>query len=363
MEMSIVNSYGSLFLSARTQYRLSPSCDLRGCWKEGVLSPWGTPPVTGWMRQAHLFRGASDLVGIVQDIGTCNLTYPLLPPEDFSVMAEPPTYTPGSPIRVEAKVESSAGVSPRIYVDECYGSHAEHLSHSRRIYVIVNNHGCLHGGKSGDVAVWCRPEDSALQFATPAFMLADEPEEKIYIHCLLTAWGQESLTSLGKKSCYYNSTSFSWQNLEDPSQNLKCSCCDSHCPADSAPPGELREFVGEGMLHRKIAGPLMVHKEEAPWYEERCRTLKKLLLVGVAFVGSCLVGALFVGGLLALALALFRSYQRSKGQRLLRKRKEYPYQTELQSVVNALVTAEEMQKAERESSIDYNLNTDASEKE
>ncbi|XP_053862817.1 uncharacterized protein LOC128824914 isoform X2 [Malaclemys terrapin pileata] len=256
--------------------------------------------------------------------------------EDFSVMAEPPTYTPGSPIRVEAKVESSAGVSPRIYVDECYGSHAEHLSHSRRIYVIVNNHGCLHGGKSGDVAVWCRPEDSALQFATPAFMLADEPEEKIYIHCLLTAWGQESLTSLGKKSCYYNSTSFSWQNLEDPSQNLKCSCCDSHCPADSAPPGELRE---------------------------RCRTLKKLLLVGVAFVGSCLVGALFVGGLLALALALFRSYQRSKGQRLLRKRKEYPYQTELQSVVNALVTAEEMQKAERESSIDYNLNTDASEKE
>ncbi|XP_065424474.1 uncharacterized protein LOC112060228 isoform X3 [Chrysemys picta bellii] len=283
--------------------------------------------------------------------------------EDFSVMAEPPTYTPGSPIRVEAKVESSAGVSPRIYVDECYGSHAEHLSHSRRIYVIVNNHGCLHGGKSGDVAVWCRPEDSALQFATPAFMLADEPEEKIYIHCLLTAWGQESLTSLGKKSCYYNSTSFSWQNLEDPSQNLKCSCCDSHCPADSAPPGELREFVGEGMLHRKVAGPLMVHKEEAPWYEERCRTLKKLLLVGVAFVGSCLVGALFVGGLLALALALFRSYQRSKGQRLLRKRKEYPYQTELQSVVNALVTAEEMQKAERESSIDYNLNTDASEKE
>ncbi|KAM9118537.1 uncharacterized protein ACDP82_016731 [Pangshura tecta] len=154
----------------------------------------------------------------------------------------------------------------------------------------------------------------------------------------------------------------SWQNLEDPSQSLKCSCCDSHCPADSAPPEELREFIGEGMLHREVAGPLTVHKEEAPWYEERCRTLKKLLLVGVAFAGSCLVGALFVGGLLALALALFRSYQRSKGQRLLRKR-EYPYQTELQSVVNALVTTQEIQKDERESSIDYKLNTDASEKE
>ncbi|XP_050779831.1 zona pellucida sperm-binding protein 3-like [Gopherus flavomarginatus] len=128
--------------------------------------------------------------------------------EDFSVMAEPSTYTPGSPIYVEAKVESSAGVSPRIYVEECYGSHAKDLSRSRRIYVIVNNHGCLHGGKSGNVAVWRRPEDSALQFAIPAFMLADEPEEKIYIHCLLTAWGQESLTNLGKKSCYYNSTSF-----------------------------------------------------------------------------------------------------------------------------------------------------------
>ncbi|CAM4659427.1 unnamed protein product [Caretta caretta] len=283
--------------------------------------------------------------------------------EDFSVMAEPPTYNPGSPIHVEARVESSAGVSPRIYVDECYGTRAKHLNHSRRIYVIVNNHGCLHGGESGDIAIWRRPEDSALQFAIQAFMLAGEPEEKIYIHCLLTAWGQESLTSLGKKSCYYNSTSFSWQNLEDPSQNLKCSCCDSHCPADPTPPGELREFVGEGMLHRKVAGPLTVCKEEAPWYEERCRTLKKLLLVGVAFVGSCLVGALFVGGLLALALALFRSYQSSKGQRLLRKRKEYPYHTELQTVVSALVPAEEIQKDQRESSIDYNLNTDASEKE
>ncbi|XP_077691457.1 zona pellucida sperm-binding protein 3-like [Eretmochelys imbricata] len=247
--------------------------------------------------------------------------------EDFSVMAEPPTYNPGSPIHVEARVESSAGVSPRIYVDECYGTCAKHLNHSRRIYVIVNNHGCLHGGESGDIAIWRRPEDSALQFAIQAFMLAGEPEEKIYIHCLLTAWGQESLTSLGKKSCYYN------------------------------------KFVGEGMLHRKVAGPLTVRKEEAPWYEERCHTLKKLLLVGVAFVGSCLVGALFVGGLLALALALFRSYQSSKGQRLLRKRKEYPYHTELQTVVSALVPAEEIQKDQRESSIDYNLNTDASEKE
>ncbi|KAM9118512.1 uncharacterized protein ACDP82_016716 [Pangshura tecta] len=74
--------------------------------------------------------------------------------EDFSVMAEPPTYTPGSPICVEAKVESSAGVSPRIYVDECYGSRAKHLSHSRRIYVIVNNHGSV-GVKGGEIRLRC----------------------------------------------------------------------------------------------------------------------------------------------------------------------------------------------------------------
>ncbi|XP_067406305.1 uncharacterized protein [Emydura macquarii macquarii] len=283
--------------------------------------------------------------------------------EDFSVMAEPPTYTPGSPIHIEARVESSARVSPTIYVDACYGTQARHLSHSRRLYVIVNNHGCLHGGQTGDSAVWHRPENSTLRFAIPAFLLADEAEEKIYIHCLLSAWGQESPPSLGKKSCYYNSAAFSWQNLEDPSQNFKCSCCDSRCPADSAPREELREFVGEGTLHKRVAGPLTVHMEEAPWYEERCRTVKKLLLGGVAFAGSCLVAALFVGGLLALALALLRSYGRGAGHGLLRKRKEYPYHTELQTVVGALLTADETPKDKEESSIDCNLKTDAAEKE
>ncbi|CAM2103422.1 unnamed protein product [Caretta caretta] len=225
--------------------------------------------------------------------------------EDFSVMAEPPTYNPGSPIHVEARVESSAGVSPRIYVDECYGTRAKHLNHSRRIYVIVNNHGCLHGGESGDIAIWRRPEDSALQFAIQAFMLAGEPEEK----------------HKNGGGCMVSSHLAKSNQAKAPELGIELS------------------------------------------HTKRCRTLKKLLLVGVAFVGSCLVGALFVGGLLALALALFRSYQSSKGQRLLRKRKEYPYHTELQTVVSALVPAEEIQKDQRESSIDYNLNTDASEKE
>ncbi|XP_074869304.1 uncharacterized protein LOC142022881 [Carettochelys insculpta] len=278
--------------------------------------------------------------------------------EDFRAVAKPQPYTPGAPIHMEARVESSGGPPARIYVDECYGTHAKRLSQSRSIYVIVNNHGCLRGRESGDVAVWHRPVESILHFAIRAFVLADEAEEHIYIHCLLSAWGPQHLASLGKKSCYYNSTSASWQNLEDPSQNVRCSCCDSHCPADSAPPEELRAFAGEGTLHSQVAGPLTVRKAEAPWYEERCRSLKNLLLVSVAFAGSCLVGALFVGGLLTLALALFRLHQRSKGPRQLRKRKEYPYHTELQTVVSALVTAEEPQKDEKESSPDCNLNTE-----
>ncbi|KAH0625506.1 hypothetical protein JD844_015050, partial [Phrynosoma platyrhinos] len=93
----------------------------------------------------------------------------------------------------------------------------------------------------------------------------------------------------------------------------------------------------------------------------RCHTMKKLLLVSVAFVGSCVLAALFLGVLLALGLALFRYSRTSKGHRLLKNRKEQPYHTELQTVVEALAIAEEIEK---ESTLDYcKLKSDIPEKE
>ncbi|XP_019394807.1 PREDICTED: zona pellucida sperm-binding protein 3-like [Crocodylus porosus] len=266
--------------------------------------------------------------------------------EDFSIVDKPLVFRTGSPIHVEARVATNPNVSPKIFVDECYGARSKHLSRSRRVYVIVNNRGCLYGGKSGNISVWHRQADWALQFVIPAFLLGEEPEEEIYIHCLLTAWGQRTLSRHVKKSCYYNTASSSWQNLEDSSQNDLCNCCDSHCPLDFSP--EEQEFPGEGMVHRKTVGPLTVHKEEAPWYEAQCRTMKKLVLVLIAFVGSCLLAALLVGGVIALGLALFHSYHHSKVPRLRKKRKLYPYHEELQTVVGALVTSEEMEKEKRE---------------
>ncbi|XP_075754023.1 uncharacterized protein LOC142818455 [Pelodiscus sinensis] len=275
--------------------------------------------------------------------------------EHFSAAPEPLSYVPGSPIHVEASVEASWGVPPRIYVDECYGARAKRLSRARRLYVLVNEHGCLRGGGL-DAAAWRRPEESALQFTVPAFLLAADAEEEVYIHCQLAAWGPGSRARRASKSCYYNRTALSWQDLEDPSQDWKCSCCTSHCPADPAPPGP-RALVGEGLLHRTVAGPVAVHQAQAPWYEERCRSLKHLLLVGVAFAGSCLVGALFVGGALGLGLAWLRLWRRGAGGRL-RERKEYPFHTELQTVVSALGAAE----PERESGADGTSSAEAAEK-
>ncbi|XP_025049283.1 zona pellucida sperm-binding protein 3-like isoform X1 [Alligator sinensis] len=310
-----------------------------------------------------MVQAASHFLQSVHSMKSARMNFTLrILNEDFNIVDKTPVFRTGSPIHIEARVAANPNVSPKIYVDECYGAHSKRLSHSRRVYVIVNNRGCLYGGKSGNVSVWHRQADSALQFIIPAFLLGEEPEEEIYIHCLMTAWGQRTLSRHVKKSCYYNTASSSWQNLEDPSRNDLCNCCDSHCPFDFSP--EEQEFPGEGMLHRKTVGPLTVHKEEAPWYEAQCRTMKKLVLAAIAFVGSCLLAALLVGGVIALGLALFHSYHHSKVPRLRRKRRPYPYHEELQTVVGALVPSEEIEKEKRELNAEYsNLKTEELEQE
>ncbi|XP_019362299.1 PREDICTED: zona pellucida sperm-binding protein 3-like [Gavialis gangeticus] len=310
-------------------------------------TPSGSSSTSVTSPSLTVIQPASRFLQSVHSIKSVRMNFTLrILNEDFSLVDKPLVFRTGSPIHIEARVTTNPNVSPKIYVDECYGTRSKRLSHSRRVYVIVNNRGCLYGGKSGNTSVWHRQADSALQFVIPAFLLGEEPEEEIYVHCLLTAWGQRTLSRHVKKSCYYNTASSSWQNLEDSSQNDLCNCCDSHCPSDFSP--EEQEFPGEGMLHRKTVGPLTVHKEEAPWYEAQCRTMKKLVLASIAFVGSCLLAALLVGGVLALGLALFHSYHHSKVPRLRRKRKLYPYHEELQTVVGALVPSEEMEKEKRE---------------
>ena len=89
--------------------------------------------------------------------------------------------------------------------------------------------------------------------------------------------------------------------------------------------------------------------------------MKKLLLVSVAFVSSCILAALFVGALLALATATFRYSRTSKGHRLLKDRPKQPYHAELQVVAEARAISEEIDK---ESTLDYcKMKSDTPEKE
>ncbi|XP_026546259.1 uncharacterized protein LOC113427920 [Notechis scutatus] len=276
-----------------------------------------------------------------------NLTFSLrILNEDFSVEAVPEVHTEGSVLHVEASTRASPGVFPKLFIEDCYGADAPHHSHARRIDIIVNNHGCLHAGVPE--ITWFRKTDSSIVFKLPAFLLTDDSEE-IYLHCLLTAWSQKLPTTPGKKMCIFDSTSSRWKNLDELSKSSICNCCDSYCHQEPAPRGNLKGFLGEGISRRELLGPLKVHKQDVSWLEGKCQTMKRMLLVSVAFVCSCILAAFFVGVLIALVMAVLRYYGVVARPRWLRDHKEQPFHTELQTMVGACLEPEEMEK---ESSVD-----------
>lgn len=67
----------------------------------------------------------------------------LSPSGDPSDMKKPLVLSPGSAIRLEARVDFSPGISLKIYVDQCYGTSLEQLGHSRRVFMVVNSHGSV----------------------------------------------------------------------------------------------------------------------------------------------------------------------------------------------------------------------------
>lgn len=72
--------------------------------------------------------------------------------------------------------------------------------------------------------------------------------------------------------------------------------------------------------------------------------MKKLLLVGLALVGSAVVVAIIVGSMLGLGLAAWRLQGARRGRRPLRR--QCPFQAELQAVVGALVPREAEKRGE-----------------
>nr|XP_056715026.1 zona pellucida sperm-binding protein 3-like [Euleptes europaea] len=177
---------------------------------------------------------------LLKGVGQVNFSLGILN-EDLSVAEEPGAYVEGSAVHIEARVQTAPGMLfPKIFIDECYGTNTKQQIHPRRLYEIVDNHGCLYSAESETVASWFRKEDSVIVFTIPAFLLTGKPEEEIYIHCLLTAWSQKIPTSPGKKACYFNRVSSSWKNIDEPSKTSVCNCCDNSCPTEPPRPGNFK---------------------------------------------------------------------------------------------------------------------------
>ena len=67
-------------------------------------------------------------------------------------MKKPLVLSPGSAIRLEARVNFSPGISLKIYVDQCYGTSSEQLGPSKRVFMVVNSHGSVRVGQEVGIA-------------------------------------------------------------------------------------------------------------------------------------------------------------------------------------------------------------------
>ncbi|KAJ7425188.1 zona pellucida sperm-binding protein 3-like protein [Pitangus sulphuratus] len=84
---------------------------------------------------------------------------------DPSTMGQPLVLSPSSAIHLEASVHFSPSFSMKIHVDQCYGTIVEQPGPSRRVFMVVNSQGCLHGEKVGSVSVQHWRGGSALQLS------------------------------------------------------------------------------------------------------------------------------------------------------------------------------------------------------
>ncbi|KAJ7427037.1 zona pellucida sperm-binding protein 3-like protein [Willisornis vidua] len=108
---------------------------------------------------------------------TMNFTLRLLD-GDPSATGQPLVLSSGSVIHLEASVHFSPSFSMKIHVDQCYGTITEQLGHSRKVFMVVNSRGCLHGDKLGNVSVQHQRGSSALQLSILAPTPEGEPEQE-----------------------------------------------------------------------------------------------------------------------------------------------------------------------------------------
>ncbi|XP_037673119.1 uncharacterized protein LOC119519504 isoform X1 [Choloepus didactylus] len=195
----------------------------------------------------------------------------------------PPPYTEGSSLTLQAHIQPASNEDMKLYVDECVGTQSQYLNRSNRMYTLVFNWGCLSiGSGSGS---WSRLDNESLQFGVEAFLLNNDVElDKVYIICWTSIWSWMRPLEPGRKSCFYNTSSYSWQLADNDWASSVCDCCNFGCSQPKK--GRYREFPEEGEIHMAVAGPLKVKKLPVSWFKASCKTLKDLLVAALAL--TCL---------------------------------------------------------------------------
>ncbi|XP_037673120.1 uncharacterized protein LOC119519504 isoform X2 [Choloepus didactylus] len=137
----------------------------------------------------------------------------------------PPPYTEGSSLTLQAHIQPASNEDMKLYVDEC-----------------------------------------------------------VYIICWTSIWSWMRPLEPGRKSCFYNTSSYSWQLADNDWASSVCDCCNFGCSQPKK--GRYREFPEEGEIHMAVAGPLKVKKLPVSWFKASCKTLKDLLVAALAL--TCL---------------------------------------------------------------------------
>ncbi|XP_059844081.1 zona pellucida sperm-binding protein 3-like isoform X2 [Hypanus sabinus] len=167
----------------------------------------------------------------------------------------------GASINLQASVLATYHQALRLYMEECIATPTSSLGKSLENYSIINNHGCLIDGKTGNSKFLPRNDGSLLQFVVQAFKFNSREDADIFIHCKALVWDPK-WDDLLHKACSFDQQTESWQLLDAPLQSSLCDCCNAVCQPIQSRHKRSKE-VETSVGHVIKVGPLRVISKQS----------------------------------------------------------------------------------------------------
>ncbi|KAJ8384454.1 hypothetical protein AAFF_G00204750 [Aldrovandia affinis] len=164
-------------------------------------------------------------------------------------------YVIGEPMFFEARLLSFSE-DERLFLTTCYVTPSWNASSAIR-FTVIENFGCMVDSKFiGSQSRFIRHERNILRFTMDAFLFEGMGEERLYMHCGMFV-GHSAANAI-TKSCTYNATTGSWEELYHAAQ--VCSCCDFTCSAPASTLPATKKMVTSGSWVLEPDGGLVVGK-------------------------------------------------------------------------------------------------------